>query len=135
VKRVAELALEAWMNLVQLSKTACDLRAIGADEQPLHFEQAHLRGVHKQLDSFGLTQAVSGRVLDRIDAKEIIVAGGADKTFEDRKGMRRPARYRPEFGEALPQEVLVDERRLFHLSMLPRFISEMLHRSWSSRST
>ena len=96
------------MNLVELSETACDLRAIGADEQPLYFEQAHLRGVHKQLDSFGLTQAVSGRVLDRIDAKEIIVASGADKTFEARKDMRRPARYRPEFGEALPQEVLVD---------------------------
>ena len=38
VERVAELALEAWMNLVQLSKTACDLRAICADEKPLHLE-------------------------------------------------------------------------------------------------
>src|SRR5947207_7292782 len=108
VDGVAELALEAWMNLVELSETACDLRAIGADEQPLDFEQPHLPGWHKQLDSFGLTQAVSGRVLDRIDAKEIIVAGGADKTFEARKDMRRPARYRPQFGEALPQEVLAD---------------------------
>jgi len=43
------------MNRVWLPKTACNLRAIRADEQPLHLEQAHLRGVHKQLDSFGLT--------------------------------------------------------------------------------
>jgi hypothetical protein len=64
--------------------------------------------VHKQLDSFGLIQAVSGCVLDRIDTKEIIVAGGADKTFEARKDMRRPARYRPELSEALPQEIFVD---------------------------
>ena len=51
VERVAELALEAWMDLVELAKTACDLRAIGADEQPVHLEQAHLGGVHEQLDS------------------------------------------------------------------------------------
>src|SRR6266705_1775608 len=135
VERVAELALEAWMNLVQLSKTAGYLRAIGADEQPLHLEQARLRGVHKQLDGFGLTQAVGAGVSDRVDAKEIIVAGGADKTLEDRKDMRRPARYRPKLGEALLQDAFVDRRRLFHPSMLPRSISAMLHRSWSSHST
>src|SRR3954465_527826 len=124
VERVAELALEACMNLVELSKTPCDLRAICADEQPLHFEQAHLGGVHEQLDSFGLTQPVSCRVLDGIDAKKIIVAGRADEMFEAREDLRRPARYGPELSEALPQEVLVDERRLFHLSMLPRSLSE-----------
>jgi len=37
--------------------------------------------------------------------------------------MRRPARYRPELSEALPQEIFVDERQLFHLRMLPRYIS------------
>ena len=29
VERVAKLALKAWMDLVQLAKAACDLRAIG----------------------------------------------------------------------------------------------------------
>src|ERR1700750_531342 len=42
--------------------------------------------------------------------------------------MRRPDRDRPELGEALPQEVFVDWRRLFHPGMLPRSISEMLRR-------
>src|SRR3954451_12754733 len=131
VERVAELALETWMNLVELSKTPCDLRAICADEQPLHFEEAHLCGVHEQLDSFDLTEAVSCRVLDGIDAKQIIVAGRPDEMFEAREDVRRPARHRPELSDTLPEEVLVDERRLFHLSMLPRSLSEMLHRKTS----
>src|SRR5437868_5136653 len=44
VDRVAERALKTWMDLVELAKAAGDLRAIGADEQPVHLEQTHLGG-------------------------------------------------------------------------------------------
>src|SRR5436190_9916929 len=49
IDRVAERALKAWMDLIELTKAAGDLRAISADEQPVHLEQAHLGGVHEQL--------------------------------------------------------------------------------------
>jgi hypothetical protein len=76
---IAEVALKAWMNLVELAKAAGDLRAIGADQQPIHFEQAHLGGVHKQFDSLCFAQAARLGVLNRIDAKKVIVVGGKDK--------------------------------------------------------
>ena len=40
VERVAERTLEAWVDLIELAKTAGDLWAVSADEQPVHLEQA-----------------------------------------------------------------------------------------------
>src|SRR5437764_11479105 len=73
------------MDLVELAKAAGDLRAIGADEQPVHLEQAHLGGVHEQLYRVRLGQVDGTAVLDGIDAKEIIVVGGTDEAFELRE--------------------------------------------------
>ncbi len=88
VDRVAERALKAWMDLVELAKAAGDLRAIGADEQPVHLEQAHLGGVHEQLYRVRLREAGEAPVLNGVDAKEIIVAGGTDEVFELREDIR-----------------------------------------------
>src|SRR5205807_10670434 len=44
---VAERALKPGMDLIELAKAAGDLRTIGADEQPVHFEQPDLGGVHE----------------------------------------------------------------------------------------
>ena len=114
VDRVAERALKAWMDLVELAKAAGDLRAIGADEQPVHLEQAHLGGVHEQFCRVRLRQDAAA-VLDGVDAKEIIVVGGTDEAFELREDIRRPASCRSERAEALAQETLVDRRRDTHL--------------------
>ena len=115
VDRVAERALKAWMDLVELAKAAGDLRAIGADEQPVHLEQAHLGGVHEQLYRVRLGQVDEAAVLDGVDAKEIIVVGGTDEAFELREDIRCPASCRSERAEALAQETLVDRRRDTHL--------------------
>src|SRR6202043_717018 len=88
VDRVAERTLKARMDLVELAKAAGDLRAIGADEQPVHLEQAHLGGVHEQLYRVRLGQVNGAAVLNGIDAKEIIVVGGTDETFELRENIR-----------------------------------------------
>ena len=104
VDRVAERALKARMDLVELAKAAGDLRAIGADEQPVHLEQAHLGGVHEQLYRVRLGQVDEATVLDGVDAKEIIVVGGTDEAFELREDIRRPASCRSERAEALAQE-------------------------------
>src|SRR2546423_13028281 len=96
VDRVAERALKAWMDLVELAKAAGDLRAISADEQPIHLEQADLGGVHEQLDRVRLGQLDEAPVLDGVDAKKIIVVGGTDETLELREDIRCPASCRPE---------------------------------------
>jgi hypothetical protein len=57
------------MDLVELAKTACYLRAIGADEQPVHLEEADLGRVHEQLDGVRFSEAASARVLNRVDAE------------------------------------------------------------------
>ena len=103
VDRVAERTLKAWMDLVELAKAAGDLRAIGADEQPVHLEQAHLGGVHEQLYRVRIGQADTAAVFDGVDAKEIIVVGGTDEAFEIREDIRRPASRRSECAEALAQ--------------------------------
>src|SRR5215471_9825422 len=103
------------MNLVKPAKTAGDLRAIGTDEQPIHLEQAHLGGVHKQLDSFSFAYAGRAGVLNRIDAKKVIVVGGTDKMLQSRENVRCPGPCRFKIGQALPQEAFVDKRRLIHL--------------------
>src|SRR5246500_5015610 len=108
VDRVAKRALKAWMDLVELAKAAGDLRAIGADEQPVYLEQAQLYRVR-------LGQVDGAAVLDGVDAKEIIVVGGTDEAFELRQNIRRPASCRSERAEALAQETLVDRRRDTHL--------------------
>src|SRR5438132_4023776 len=119
VDRVAERALKAWMDLVELAKAAGDLRAIGADQQPVHLEQAHLGAVHEQLYRVRLGQVDEAAVLDGVDAKEIIVVGGTDEAFKLREDIRRPASYRSERTEALGQETLVDRRRDTHLMHPP----------------
>src|SRR6266513_1252356 len=81
VDRVAERALKAWMDLVELAKAASDLRAIGADEQPVHFKQAHLGSVDEQVYRVRLGQVDELAVLDGVDAKEIIVVSGTDEAF------------------------------------------------------
>ena len=106
-------------GLVELAKAAGDLRAISADEQPIHLEQAYLGGVHEQLDRVRLGQLDEAPVLDGVDAKKIIVVGGTDETLELREDIRCPASCRPERAEALAQEVLVDRRRNTH-RMHPR---------------
>src|SRR5207248_6498906 len=113
--RVAERALKAWMDLVELAKAAGDLRAIGANEQPVHLEQAHLGGVHEQLYRVRLGQVDEAAVLDGVDAKEIIVVGGTDEAFELRRDIRRPASCRSERVKALAQETPVDRKRDAHL--------------------
>src|SRR4029077_10276184 len=115
VDRVAERALKAWMDLVKLAKAAGNLRAIGADEQPVHLEQAHLGGVHEQLYRVRLGQVDGAAVLDGIDAKEIIVVVGTDEAFELRENIRRPASCRSERAKALAQKTLVDRRRDTHI--------------------
>src|SRR6201993_4454469 len=100
VDRVAERALKAWMDLVELAKAAGSLRAIRADEQPVHLEQAHLGGVHEQLYRVRLAQADEAAVLDGVDAKEIMVVGSTDEAFELREDIRRPASYRSERAKA-----------------------------------
>src|SRR3954466_15206644 len=91
VDRVAERALKAWMDLVELAKAAGDLRAIGGDEQPVHLEQAHLGGVYEQLDRVRLRQCGGAAVLDGVDAKEIIIVGSTDEAFELLEDIRCPA--------------------------------------------
>jgi len=118
VDRVVERALKAWMDLVELAKAAGDLRAIGADEQPVHLEQAHFGGVHEQFYRVRLGQVDEAAVLDGVDAKEIIVVGGTDEAFELREDIRCPASCRSERAEALAQETLVDRRRDTHLMHL-----------------
>jgi hypothetical protein len=103
------------MDLVELAKAAGDLRAIGADEQPVHLEQTHLGGVHEQLYRVRLGQFDGAAVLDGVDAKEIIVFGGTDEAFELRENIRCPASCRSERAEPLAQETLVDRRRDTHL--------------------
>src|SRR5262249_23715812 len=115
VDGVTERALKAWMDLVELAKAAGDLRAIGADEQPVHLEQAHLGGVHKQLYRVRLRQADETAALDGVDAKEIIVVGGTDEAFEFREDIRGPVSCRFERAEALAQETLLDRGRDAHL--------------------
>src|SRR5262245_56948456 len=115
VDRVAERALKARMDLVELAKAAGDLRAIGADEQPVHLEQAHLGGVHKQLYRVRLGQVDEAAIVDGVDAKKIIVVGGTDEAFELRENIRCPTSRRSEPAEALAQETLVDRRRDIHL--------------------
>src|SRR4051812_7407725 len=115
VDRVAERALKAWMNLVELAKAAGDLRAIGADEQPVHLEQAHLGRVHEQLDRLRLGQLDAAAILDRVDAKESIIVGGTDEAFELWQDIRCPGSCRSKRAEALAQETLVDGRRDTHL--------------------
>ena len=115
VDRVAKRALKAWMDLVELAKAAGDLRAIGADEQPVHLEQAGLGGVHEQLYRVRLGQVEEAAVLDGVDAKEIKVVGGTDEALELREDIRCPASCRSERAEALAQETLVDRRRDTHL--------------------
>src|SRR5438477_4985813 len=115
VDRVAERALKAWMDLVELAKAAGNLRAIGTDEEPVHLEQAHLGSVHEQLYRVRLGQADELAVLDGVDAKEIVVVGGTDEAFELRKDIRRPTSCRSERAEALAQERFVDRRRDTHL--------------------
>src|SRR5437764_13387022 len=115
VDRVAERAPKAWMDLVELAKAAGDLRTVGADEQPVHLEQAHLGGAHEQLDGVRLRQLEEAAVVDRVDAKEIVIVGGTDEALELRKDIRGPASCRSERDEALAQEVLVDRRGDTHL--------------------
>src|SRR3954454_11258363 len=115
VDSVAERALKAWMDLVELAKAAGDLRAIGADEQPVRLEQAHLGGVHEQLYRVRLGQVDEAAVLDGGDAKEIIVVGGTDEAFELVENIRCPASCRSERAEALAQEIVIDRRRDTHL--------------------
>src|SRR5262245_14571989 len=115
VNRVAERALKARMDLVKLAKAASDLRAIGADEQPVHLEQANLGSVHEQLYRVRLGQVDEGAISDRVEAKELIVVGGTDKPFELREDIRCPASCRSECAEALAQDTLVDRRRDTHL--------------------
>ena len=115
VDRIAKRALKARMDLVELAKAASDLRAIGADEQPVHLEQAHLGGAHEQLYRVRLGQVDEATVLDGVDAKEIIVVGGTDEAFELREDIRRPASCRSERAEALAQETLIDRGRDTHL--------------------
>src|ERR1700687_5273623 len=79
VDRVAERALKAWMDLVELAKAAGNLRAIGTDEQPVHLEQAHLGGVHEQLYRVRLGQIDEAAISDGVDPKEIMVVGSADE--------------------------------------------------------
>src|SRR3977135_553322 len=90
VDRVAERALKAWMDLVELAKAAGDLRAIGTDEQPVHLEQAHFCGVHEQLYCNRPEQAAEAAILDGVDPKEIIVVGSTDEAFELRENIRSP---------------------------------------------
>src|SRR5215469_15216013 len=106
------------MNLVELAKTASDLQTIGANEQPIHLEQAHLGGVHKQLDSLRFAQAARAGVLNRIDAKKVIIVSGTDKMLQSRESVRRPGPCCFKIGQALPQEAFVDKRRLIHLISL-----------------
>jgi hypothetical protein len=117
VDGVAERALKAWMDLVELAKAASDLRAIGADQQPVQLEQPGLGSVHEQFYRVRLGQ-VGGAVVvvsDGIDAKEIIVIGGSDEAFKLRQDIRRPASCRSERAQALAQQMLVDRRGDIHL--------------------
>src|SRR5260370_24667140 len=79
VDRVAERGLKAWMDLVELAKAAGDLRAIGADEQPVHLEQAHLGGVHEQLYRVRLGQVDGAAELHGVDAKDLTEVSGPDE--------------------------------------------------------
>jgi hypothetical protein len=115
VDGVAERALKAGMDLVELAKAAGDLRAIGADEQPVQLEQPGLGRVHEQLYRLGLGQLGGAVVSDRIDAKQIIVIGGSDEAFKLRQDIRRPASCRSERAQALAQQMLVDRRGDIHL--------------------
>ena len=65
------------------------------DEEPVHLEQARLGGVHEQLDRVRFGQVDSTAVLDRVDAKEIVVVGspeggsGNGLLGQDRPKLRR----------------------------------------------
>ena len=126
VERVAERTLEAWVDLIELAKTAGDLWAVSADEQPVHLEQARLGGVHEQFDSVLFTEAVSAGVLKWVDAKEIIVVGRADEALKPRENIRRPAPCCLEFGQAPLQEVFVHGRRLVHRNYPPSAVDEAI---------
>src|SRR3954454_8922770 len=103
------------MNLVELAKTAGDLRAIGTDEEPIHVEQAHLGSVYEQRDCFCFAQSARAGVLNRIDAEKIIVLGSTDEKLQSRENVRPPGPCRFEFAQALPKKAFVDRRRLIHL--------------------
>lgn len=135
VERVAELALKAWMNLVELAKTAGNLRAIGADEQPIHLEQTHLGGVHKQLDCLRFARAARGGVFNGIDAKKLIIIGGTDIMLQSRENVRSPGPCRCKIGQALPQEAFVDKRRLIHLIYPPHATDEADRPHTAARGT
>ena len=128
VERVAERALEPRMDLVELAEAAGDLWAVGAQQQPVHLEQADLRGMYEQLDRLGLGKARRPGVLDRVDPEQIVVVRRAHKGFQRRQHPRLPAPRHRERREAILQDLLDEWRGRAHLVRDPLVIGRSLQR-------
>jgi len=114
VVRIAEFALKAGMDLIEFAKAAGDLGAVGANQQPVHLEQADLGGVNEQLDRLRVGQACRAGIVDRVHAKEIVIIRRAHEGFQPREHRRIPAPGRSERREAFREDVLDDWRGRAH---------------------
>lgn len=86
----------------------------GADEVPVHLEEAEFTGMQKQVDGFRFSDVLGSGKVQCVDAEERVVVGGTNMHIEFGRDARAPSAGFFEQGHPLVEQAVVKFRQGSH---------------------
>ncbi len=102
---LAQVAVAVRVDAAQGAEAANDVAADGAEQVPLHLEEAELRGVKEEVDGDDFGEAAVATEAHRVDAEELRVLALPQEAAERRHQVLGPAVLAADQGEVVEQVI------------------------------